>query len=90
MGKAAEAVAKIFMVNVEIVGSMNESRKRSIAKSILWRVICIIVSVVTSFLLTGNLDVALAIGTVYNAVTMVLYYFHERMWDRIGWGTKKK
>jgi uncharacterized membrane protein len=68
---------------------MNETRKRSIVKSILWRVICIIVSVVTSFFLTGNWDVAVAIGIIYNAVTMVLYYFHERLWDRIAWGCKK-
>ena len=69
---------------------MNETRKRSIVKSVLWRVICIVVSIVTSFFLTGNLDIAVAIGTVYNAITMVLYYFHERLWDKIGWGTKSK
>ena len=69
---------------------MNETRKRSIVKSVLWRVICIVVSIVTSFFLTGNLDIAVAIGTVYNAITMVLYYFHERLWDKIGWGTKNR
>jgi uncharacterized membrane protein len=78
------------MMKVELLNSMNETRKRSIAKSILWRIICIIVSIVTSFFLTGNFDVAVAIGTVYNAVTMVLYYFHERLWDRISWGSKKR
>jgi uncharacterized membrane protein len=77
------------MIKVELINSMNETRKRSIAKSILWRVICIVVSIVTSFLLTDNWDIAVAIGTVYNAVTMVLYYFHERLWDRIAWGSKK-
>jgi uncharacterized membrane protein len=89
-GKCAGSFAKIFMMKVELLNSMNETRKRSIAKSILWRIICIIVSIVTSFFLTGNFDVAVAIGTVYNAVTMVLYYFHERLWDRIGWGSKKR
>ncbi len=67
---------------------MNETRKRSIAKSVFWRIICIVVSVVTSFFLTGRLDVAVAIGTVYNAVTMVLYYFHERFWNKVKWGIK--
>ena len=76
------------MTKVKLFGAMNETRKRSIAKSALWRIICIIVSIVTSFLLTSNLDIAVDIGTFYNAATMVLYHFHERMWNRISWGSQ--
>ena len=68
---------------------MEGERKRSVVKSIVWRVICIVVSVLTTFLLTSRWDLAVAVGTVYNAVTMVLYYFHERFWNRISWGMKK-
>lgn len=56
------------------------------AKSIVWRVICIVVSILTSFLLTGRWDVSVAIGGIYNAITMILYYFHERIWNLIKWG----
>ena len=65
---------------------MKETRKRSLAKSILWRFICVVVSIVVSYALTFRWDVAVAIGGVYNIVTMVLYYFHERFWNRIKWG----
>ena len=65
---------------------MGESRKRSIAKSIVWRVICIIVSILTSYVLTARWDIAVAIGSVYNIITMILYYFHERIWNSIKWG----
>jgi uncharacterized membrane protein len=65
---------------------MKETRKRSIAKSILWRIICIIVSVLVSFILTTRWDLAVVIGTSYNIITMFLYYFHERIWNRINWG----
>ena len=65
---------------------MRETRKRSIAKSVVWRLICIIVSILTSYFLTGKWDVALAIGSIYNVITMILYYFHERTWNRIKWG----
>jgi uncharacterized membrane protein len=65
---------------------MRETRKRSVVKSISWRVICIVVSILTSFVLTGKWDIAVAIGTVYNAITMILYYFHERTWNRVKWG----
>ena len=65
---------------------MDESRKRSIVKSIVWRVICIVVSVLTVFFLSGKWDIAVAVGTIYNVITMILYYFHERIWNRIKWG----
>jgi uncharacterized membrane protein len=68
---------------------MRETRKRSVAKSIMWRFICIVVSIATSFLLTARWDVAVAIGSIYNVVTMILYYFHERIWNRINWGCEK-
>lgn len=67
---------------------MNETRTRSIIKSIVWRIICIIVSIIISFLLTNKWDIALAIGTIYNVITMVLYYIHERFWNKINWGIK--
>ncbi len=68
---------------------MEGTRKRSLVKSIVWRIICIVVSILTTFLLTARWDLAVALGTLYNAITMVLYYFHERIWNRIKWGMRK-
>jgi uncharacterized membrane protein len=68
---------------------MPDTRKRSIIKSITWRIICIIVSIIIAFFLTGKIDIAIAIGTTYNAITMVLYYFHERLWNTLKWGKEK-
>ena len=68
---------------------MKETRKRSLLKSISWRLICIVVSILTSFFLTGKWDIAVAIGTAYNLITMILYYFHERIWNRVKWGCEK-
>lgn len=68
---------------------MIETKKRSFVKSIIWRIICIAVSIITAFFLTGKIDVSVAIGTLYNAITMILYYFHERFWNMIEWGKQK-
>ena len=68
--------------------SMNETKKRSVIKSITWRLICIIISVLTAYVLTNKLDIAAAIGTIYNVITTILYYFHERAWNRIKWATQ--
>jgi uncharacterized membrane protein len=69
---------------------MEGAKKRSVVKSVIWRIICIVVSILTTFLLTARWDLAVATGSVYNAITMILYYFHERLWNRITWGMKQK
>jgi uncharacterized membrane protein len=68
---------------------MIETRKRSLVKSIIWRIICIAVSIVTAYLLTAKIDLSVAIGTTYNAITMILYYFHERFWNKLEWGKQR-
>lgn len=65
---------------------MRETKRRSIVKSIVWRVICVVVSIIVSFLLTAKWDISVAIGSIYNVITMILYYFHERAWNRVNWG----
>jgi len=68
---------------------MIETRKRSVVKSIIWRTICIAVSIITAYLLTAKIELSVAIGSTYNAITMILYYFHERFWNRLEWGKQK-
>ena len=68
---------------------MIETRKRSVVKSIVWRIICIAVSIITAYLLTAKIELSVAIGSTYNAITMILYYFHERFWNRLEWGKQK-
>jgi len=67
---------------------MIETKKRSLVKSITWRIICI-VSIITAYFLTGKIDVSLAIGTIYNGITMMLYYLHERFWTTLEWGKQR-
>jgi len=43
---------------------MEGTRKRSLAKTVVWRVICIVVSILTTFAFTGKWDLAVAVGTV--------------------------
>lgn len=68
---------------------MIETKKRSLVKSITWRIICIVVSIITAYFLTGKIDVSVAIGTIYNGITMMLYYLHERFWNRLEWGKQR-
>ncbi|MGB5172880.1 DUF2061 domain-containing protein [Eudoraea sp.] len=66
--------------------SISEHPKRSIAKSISWRAIGTLDTVLISWLITGTLRLAFSIGLVELVTKMVLYFAHERMWNAIKWG----
>jgi adenylylsulfate kinase len=59
---------------------MSPDRIRHILKSVTWRLVGTIDTVVLSWLITGNLEVGLKIGGVEVITKMILYYFHERLW----------
>lgn len=40
----------------------------------------------TVYLFTNRVDIALGFVVVSNIYTSVLYFLHERFWDRVAWG----
>jgi adenylylsulfate kinase len=60
-----------------------ESHRRSIVKAISWRTLGTIDTFVLSWIITGQIHLAAAIGGVEVFTKMVLYYLHERAWARI-------
>ena len=68
--------------------SKKEAHFRSIIKSISWRIIGTLDTVAISWFITGKLDLALAIGSIEVVSKMILYYFHERIWNIVKWGRK--
>lgn len=64
----------------------SDSHKVSVLKAISWRVVGTIDTMVISYILTGDIKVALGIGGIEVISKMVLYYLHERAWLKI---TKK-
>lgn len=59
---------------------------RSIVKTISWRATGTVDTFVISYLLTGSFGIAASIGGTELLTKMVLYYFHERIWDRLKFG----
>ena len=66
--------------------AVSEKPIRSIAKSISWRIVGTLDTVIISWLVTGNLSVAFSIGFIEMITKMILYFFHERAWNKIKWG----
>lgn len=56
------------------------SYKRHIAKSISWRIVGTLDTIVLSGLITGSWTIGLTIGGVEVISKMILYFLHERIW----------
>ncbi len=63
-----------------------ENIKRSIVKTISWRVVGTLATVIISYVITGTLALAFSIGGIELVSKMVLYFFHERAWNNLKWG----
>lgn len=61
----------------------DQSRKRHLAKSITWRIVGTIDTILISWLISGNPLTGLKIGFTEVITKMFLYYFHERIWFKV-------
>ena len=66
---------------------MTSDAKRSLLKTITWRILATTDTFLISWLITGRFDWAGMIAGIEVITKMFLYYFHERGWNRIVWGT---
>jgi uncharacterized membrane protein len=77
---------KIENKNCFITDKTSEKPLRSVVKSMSWRMIGTLDTVLISWLVTGALTIAFSIGAIELITKMVLYFFHERVWNTIRWG----
>lgn len=68
---------------------MHEKAYRSVVKTISWRTVGTLDTIIISYFVTGNLVMAASIGTIELVTKMVLYYFHERAWNKLSFGRVK-
>ena len=65
---------------------MKETHLRSVVKSISWRIIATLTTIVLVFIFTGSFSLSLGIGCFDVAAKTVFYYLHERAWNSISFG----
>ena len=66
-----------------------EKRYRTIIKSLTWRFLATLTTVIISWIITGEIEMALSIGSIEVFAKMALYYFHERTWNKVGLGKER-
>ena len=65
---------------------MSDQPKRSLVKTVSWRITGSGATFLISYLISGNFAVAGTIATIQLVSNTVLYFVHERIWNRIRWG----
>jgi uncharacterized membrane protein len=63
-----------------------ETQARSIAKTFTFRIIATITTMVLVLIFTGDLTLAGVVGVLDLISKLIIYYLHERVWNRISWG----
>jgi uncharacterized membrane protein len=65
---------------------MTDKPKRSLVKTITWRITGSGATFGISYVISGNFIIAGSIASIQLITNTVLYFVHERVWDRIKWG----
>jgi uncharacterized membrane protein len=56
---------------------MNETHKRTIARTVCWRIVATLITIP----ITG-----LSTAILIHLLLVIVHYFHERVWIKIKWG----
>ena len=59
-----------------------DSATKSVMKTVSWRIVGTIDTMTIAYLLTGELGIAASIGSIEVFTKLILYYFHERLWNK--------
>jgi uncharacterized membrane protein len=60
--------------------------KRSLVKTISWRITGSGATFAIAYIMTGSFAIAGVIGVTQMISNTILYYLHERIWNKIAWG----
>ena len=63
-----------------------ETRSRSVAKALSWRVLAGFITTGVVLTMTGEMKFAAQIGIIDTVTKLLIYFLHERVWNKIGYG----
>lgn len=63
-----------------------DSTKRSLAKAVSWRITASFATFLIGLSVGADISVAGSIALIQVVVNLLLYFAHERVWNRIMWG----
>ncbi len=63
-----------------------DTNKRHLAKTITWRLVGTIDTMIIAWVISGNPMMGLQIGGIEAITKMIMYYFHETIWHKSQYG----
>jgi len=63
-----------------------ESKIRSIVKTISWRILATLTTIGLVYIFIGDTKIAFAVGGIEVFLKMLIYFLHERVWDKLKFG----
>ena len=68
---------------LDLILFKDPSVKRHVAKTITWRIVGTLDTMIIGWLITGNPITGLKIGGIELITKMTLYFLHERIWFKM-------
>ena len=65
---------------------MSDTTRRSLVKTVSWRITGSSATFTISYLVSGDFVVAGTIALIQLTANTLLYFIHERIWNKIHWG----
>lgn len=67
---------------------MSDLTRRSLVKTISWRITGSTATFLISYAILGNIAVSGTIAAIQLTFNTILYFIHERIWNKIHWGQR--
>jgi len=65
---------------------LNDTPNRSLVKTISWRITGSTATFAISYAVLGDVSVSGTIAVIQLTFNTLLYFVHERVWNRVQWG----
>ena len=75
-----------LLLTLERAWALSDTARRSLVKTISWRLTGSGATFLISYLIAENFAVAGTIAVIQLISNTLLYFLHERVWNKIGWG----
>jgi len=70
--------------------SVTNANKRHIYKTVTWRLVGTLDTIIIGYIVTGNAIVGLKIGFFEVVTKLLLYYLHEKIWYKSNFGIDER
>lgn len=86
-GREVHVIDSINQTDKEM--TLKDSRKRTIVKSLTYRVQCLVITFTLGYALFGPSEKVVALVVVDQVAKTALHYVYERVWQKVNWGREE-